>query len=431
MSISFDNSLPILVEWIVDRFEASCLSDCVALRDTTGRLSVFVDRSLSEQEIADAAESLRSRLDAYARDDRVIADRNAPGAQRILDDPDARLATVGEHQVRVVDRRLVGPDWQEPPEPNDAVPTRVVFASLKGGVGRSTALGVLAADQARRGRNVLVIDLDLEAPGVGTLLLDDERRPELGVLDYLVENGLNGIDDSELPRFVGTSRLTTGAGLVAVAPVVGTIGLAAPHNYLAKLSRALVEDLRPDQPPATLREQIKEMVDRLANHRPYDVVLIDARAGLSEIAAGPILGLGAHVLLFGTAQPQTTEGLTYLLAHLSSLVQPGEEPTWQTRLRMVHAKASMSDTEHERFRDQLWDLFLEYLYEEADDLEGFSFDVNDPDAPHFPWSIPFDQRFVDWDPLNKPTELTRSFYEATFRPFIDNVEKLLPATAQP
>ena len=110
-------------------------------------------------------------------------------------------------RVRLLDRRLVGADWLLAPAKPSPPPPRFVFASIKGGVGRSTALAVAAADLASRGQRVLVIDLDLEAPGLGPMLLDDSTLPEFGTLDALVENGLSGLDNTFLRDLIGPSAL--------------------------------------------------------------------------------------------------------------------------------------------------------------------------------------------------------------------------------
>ena len=148
---------------------------------------------------------------------------------------------------RVIDRRIVGAGWLESPLEELQVPPRIVFASLKGGVGRTTALALAAADLARRNRNVLLVDLDLEAPGLGAFLLDDERLPEFGVLDFLVESGISEIPEAELRNFLGVSAFTTGGGgRVDVAPVLGRRSHVHPENVLPKLARALIEDITPD-----------------------------------------------------------------------------------------------------------------------------------------------------------------------------------------
>src|SRR3569833_142258 len=64
-------------------------------------------------------------------------------------------------------------------------PPRVAFYSYKGGVGRSTALAIVARQLAREGFSVAVIDLDLEAPGINSLLLAQSVPSPIGVVDYL------------------------------------------------------------------------------------------------------------------------------------------------------------------------------------------------------------------------------------------------------
>jgi hypothetical protein len=59
---------------------------------------------------------------------------------------------------------------------------------------------------------ILVVDLDLEAPGLGPMLLDEGTLPEFGVLDALVENGLAPLDETFLADLVGPSALAGGAG---------------------------------------------------------------------------------------------------------------------------------------------------------------------------------------------------------------------------
>ena len=50
----------------------------------------------------------------------------------------------------------------------------ITFYSFKGGVGRTMALVNVGAQLARMGRKVLLVDFDLEAPGLETF---DRLRP--------------------------------------------------------------------------------------------------------------------------------------------------------------------------------------------------------------------------------------------------------------
>ncbi|HUU23744.1 MAG TPA: P-loop NTPase, partial [Phycisphaerae bacterium] len=62
------------------------------------------------------------------------------------------------------------------------------FYSFKGGVGRSMAVLNVAYDLAGRGRNVLILDMDLEAPGLSGFMNRQaglERQAEFDVIDLV------------------------------------------------------------------------------------------------------------------------------------------------------------------------------------------------------------------------------------------------------
>ena len=178
------------------------------LRDASGRLTFVSDRApKDEPERKALAEALGQALGPYARPGRPILFRGDPGAEPILEAADSLPIQVADVFCHLLDRRIVGSGWLDAPKPRRPEAPRVVFATLKGGVGRSTALTVTAADFARRNRNVLVVDLDLEAPGLGNLLLDNDGTPEFGVIDYLVEDGIGGVADSDLRSYVASSKI--------------------------------------------------------------------------------------------------------------------------------------------------------------------------------------------------------------------------------
>lgn len=435
----FDDGLPRLLGVLVDRLGRDLTEAGIVLRDATGRLSFFSNVEVEPSTVQQITDIARSRLGHYARPDRVFVCPGDPGAERVLQDPGVltvRTTAEGGEKlaIRYVDRRIVGADWLRRPaptvEPADqdspvggARPLRVAFSSLKGGVGRSTALTVVAVEQARRGRNVLVIDLDLEAPGIGSLLLPEDRMPSFGVVDYLVERNFDRVDREFINDMVGTSALTQGQGLVNVAPAVGQRTLQVPENYLAKLSRAMVEAIGAERGPVSLAEKLREMLADLEAMRRYDLVLIDVRAGLAELTAGPLLALDAEVLIFGTDQRQTIQDLRFLLSHLAALDARVPPARWD-RLKMVHAKATQA-ARASAFRDELWDLFSSYLYVESLELEEFNFDADDPEAPHYPIVIPLDTAFADWDPVTMPDKLIESYYARTFGALFTYLDDLL------
>lgn len=434
-NVFFDDSLPVLVRTLSEKAGRDFVEAGTALRDASGRLTFVAARPpKSDDEREELGRALANALGHYARADRPIIFAGDAGAKSILCAPERLPIQVGDALCQLLDRRIVGASWLDQPVREKQGPTRIVFSTLKGGVGRSTALVVTAMDLARRNKNVLVIDLDLEAPGLGDLLLESERTPKLGALDFLVENGLGGVPDSALRQFTGVSGLTMPAGgRVDVVPVLGQRSLENPENILPKLSRAMIEDITKTGESVSVAEQISNMISRIAALEEYDVVLIDSRAGLAELAAPAVIGLGATVLLFGTAQKQTIEGYRALFAGLRLLAQRdvalGRDTDWRTMLRPVYAKASLNQDVAARFRDDLYELYSEFLYDAegvgGDDIELLRFPRDDFEAPHWPFVIPFSQNFVDFDPSRIPNQFTQSFYEQTYRAFLDGIDDIV------
>lgn len=447
MTVRFDDSLPALVKILADRFGAEVLAESVVIREGGGRLAVALHKPIPAEELEIAEQSVREALGAYARSDRVLADIQHPAAQQVLSQASgAAKINVDGFAVQLLDRRIVGADWLRPPAKSSMAIPRAVFASLKGGVGRSTALCVMAAHLSRRGRRVLAIDFDLEAPGIGTMLLRPNELPRYGTLDYLVENGISGIDDSFLNDVAADSILGSEGARVTVVPAVGKATVDNPSDALSKIARSYLEDFTNEGAMRPLSDQLREMVERFEATGAYDVVLIDARAGLHESAAAPILALGAEVLLFGSAHPQTFLGYRLLLAHLARFpVQP--EDDWRDRFWFVHGKASDSEEKRAAGDDEFRALYqliapptpAQYDLEEI--ITGEDLDIgwnSDGDSNEFleEFETPpilhilDDMRYRDFNPAADLSLLSSGAYAATFKELLDFADSLADTQAE-
>lgn len=436
MTVRFDESLPALVDIVASRIGVDMLARSVFLRDATGFLSVVIDDNFSEEALEKWNEDAVALIGSYARSDGCVRDRSAPGATRLLAADDAANLRMGGHAFRFIDRRMVGADWLLPPVKLQGG-KRIAFASIKGGVGRSTALAVTAAHLSARGLRVLAIDLDLEAPGIGSMLLSDAVMPTYGSLDYLVENGISQIDDDFLANVRGKSTLGGSGGQVTIVPAFGRSTLEKPAGGLAKIARAYLEDVAPEG-PISLTEQVRQMVLKLEESGSYDVTLIDARAGLHETTAAVLLGLGAETLLFGIDEPQTFQGYRLLMAHLAARRPAGLEE-WRERIQFVHAKAPVTAADQMtaagRFRDLLavFDADAPENTEEVD-LTADDFDVEwtegdlevdallRDDTPVIP--ILDDTRYRGFNPLQQPALLDSEVFSATFGNLIAWAERV-------
>src|SRR6266704_1083558 len=93
----------------------------------------------------------------------------------------------------------------------------VTFYSFKGGTGRSMALANVAVELARSGQRVLIVDMDLEAPGLDTFNLPRPNLQPGGVVDY-VRQYLERSESPDFAEFVYESRLPSVSGKLWVMP---------------------------------------------------------------------------------------------------------------------------------------------------------------------------------------------------------------------
>lgn len=258
------------------------------------------------------------------------------------------------------------------PWPSDEGPTVISFYGYKGGVGRTTTLAGFALFLAEEyAKNVIAVDLDLEAPGLGPLLLNS-ASPDLGVVDFLIEERLERSVPLALSRFLVGSPLPSGQGSVQVVPA-GELD----RHYLEKLGRIDAQGL-PESSGSAAELLLRLLVRLRAEARP-DVILLDVRAGLHDLGGISLSGLSHLELIFAVHSDQSWAGLPVVLGHLGRLRAP-----WIKLLHTLVPPASRGgDALHEAFVSKAYDVLCERYY-----LEGEVPDRNDPDAPHFAHRIP-------------------------------------------
>jgi cellulose biosynthesis protein BcsQ len=443
--IRFDDSLPVFAALVKSALGEDALANNLFLRDASGRLTFVLLIDVPSRDIRTTLATLAvDELGAYVdKDGFAVATPDELFDDRLKDVGNAMRLEIDHHRfkgvVNLIDRRMVGADWLRKPLPASGYPARFVFASVKGGVGRSTALCVLAAELAGKGRRVLAIDLDLEAPGLGNLLLPNDTLPEFGLLDYLVElEGGNPLDDEFFADIVGHSWVGGGRGRVDVIPAIGKRSLRYPANVLSKLARAYLAEPGPHGETFTFSDHIRTLVERFSDSHRYDSILVDARAGLHETTAAAVLGLGAEVLFFSLDQPQAFAGYELLFAHLGTL-PICESDEWKSRLHIVQAKAPLDPKMRYSFAERMESIRDEYLshptMQLAMDIDPASlkdtFDVDwssdpssadeilpDADMPTT-LAIQDDERFHSFDPASDRNILTRPAYSETFGELIE------------
>jgi hypothetical protein len=317
-----------------------------------------------------------------------------------------KLATFDN--VWVVDRLATEANWARIAPETQGTP-RIVFFSIKGGVGRSTALAATAWSLAQAGKRVLVLDLDLESPGLSSALLPPERQPMYGITDWLVEDLVDNAE-AVFGGMVATSNLSRD-GEIHVVPAHGI----QPGEYIAKLGRVWMPKLKADGTREGWSARLGRLLQALEAHVRPDVVLIDSRSGIDDIASACITDMGANlILLFALEGEQTWNGYRMLFEQWQR-AQVAE--TIRERLKIVGAIVPELDrvTYLEALREHAYGVFVDTLYDEiapprpkavgpasdgdgkwrvSDFVEGWNFDEADEGAPHCPWAINWHRSFA-------------------------------------
>lgn len=444
--VLFDSSLHACVSSLLKYVSAEILGKSAVLRDITGQLGVVLACNLSQETKEQISSELIFSLGDYARPYGLVTDLSDFDSESLLLEATLHLPIIIEGVLlRVLDRRAVGADWLADPviRHAGALPC-FVFASIKGGVGRSTALCVAAAHLSQRGRRVLAIDFDLEAPGIGSMLLHEKELPSFGSLDFLVESQISGFDEELIQHLIGSSYLGAAGARVDVIPAIGKTTLQYPQNALAKIARAYLEMLPEGEGvPVSLGGKLRKLVELCEATGRYDAILIDSRAGLHESTAAAMLALGGNLLLFGTDQPQTFQGYSLLLGHFAQFPVESQKRLLD-RLNFVHAKAGRTDKARQEVEKKFKDLYhilaapltgIDSDSEQPLDKDDIDIvwdespqDVTHLDIPEEAMEckvlhIKDDGMFRDFDPIAKGDLLDPSIYENTFEDLIQYLDE--------
>lgn len=218
-------------------------------------------------------------------------------------------------------------------------PPRLTFYSYKGGVGRSTSLAITARLLAKQGLKVAIIDLDLEAPGINSLLLTKPKSAPFGVVDYLYHAPWIR-EKLDKKRFVSqyivredVPRRNEKAGQLIVMSAGGTnvsisnqqnknqlsllfdeeeVEIKLDPNYLSKLSY-----IDFDVYSRQSSNVFEWLLEDIAEFTEADIILMDARTGISNVSGALINQVSDFLSIHLQDNRQNREGVEFIAKSLS------------------------------------------------------------------------------------------------------------------
>ena len=379
MTRNFDNAIPTLIqecEQFTD-FKESVESACV-VRDLKGRVRLVVRPSLPYTlNLTDLEQNLKQKLDGWFEGPILNANSSVGAEKKLASEilnratnwpsgwPLTYLDAIGSTikisnfwrgYQRVLSKQAwldQSPEIRSPWPLSSKTPAIIAFYSFKGGVGRSTLLGIMALQLAKAQKKVVCIDLDLEAPGLGSMFhVDTNESP--AVIDYILNHAIANSEDESNPVITKHVR-----GIeVGIVPA-GQMN----RSYIEKLGRLDYLGVTAGQSPVS--GALKSLLKQVRRKNPsLDYILLDCRAGIHDIGGLSLTGI-AHVnVLVGRDTPQGRTGLALTLEILGSRRSEEEQRVLiaQTMVPLpLHDQTAKATKD--RFRLEMYEACKATIYE--------------------------------------------------------------------
>lgn len=325
---------------------------------------------------------------------------------------EAKVYSPGNGKQWIMDRHLSKDAWFGSPFPspwplNPHTPPIISFFSFKGGVGRTTALAAFATNLARAGKRVVIVDFDLEAPGVGTLFVPGGGDgTSFGVVDFLLELPVapkGSIDIADYCNVCDDPGIV-GEGSEIICVPAGKVD----ERFIEKLARVNYEYLYRSaaEPGAQDAETspIHQLLKLLRERWNPDFVLIDSRAGLHDLGGLSLSGIAHWHVLFGLNSEQSWQGLSIAVSHLGKQEVLAGNPQRDCTLvqAMTPSPQAGRDQAVASFSSQAYEVFSNLYYDDPQSPNAVwpVPDSEDPDQPHSPQVLSWDYRVFAYGPLN-------------------------------
>lgn len=290
-------------------------------------------------------------------------------------------------------------------------PIVVTFYSLRGGVGRSTALAYTARILARQQRTVLCLDMDLEAPGLAALFgKAGEVKPDQGLVSILfdLDHGAEPDINNHVLRISETDELYC---LPAGLPNA---------DYARKLSFLDTEAwYREEENPL---RQLLQILSHGLSFKP-DIILLDARTGIAPLNAPLLFDLADLAIITFFPHPQAQQGTEALVKAMlrSKTRRPERRFTPEPRFLVSPVPASKAPEIIERYQKRSLSWIHEWL-SELSEIRSESEEIRESEITHF---VPYREAIATSDKVLQDRQVWQDF-----EPIAEWVDTFLPTRSE-
>lgn len=194
-------------------------------------------------------------------------------------------------------------------------PDLISFHSFKGGVGRTTALMTYVAaclnENSAGTKKILVVDADLEAPGV-SFWLDAVNRPTVSFVQLVEALHYPPAGLSASLDYFSQELRKTSLNVGGLQRELFILPAALDLREIEDMPVAPEHLARSPENPWCLSDHLHALGSRLG----VDAVFIDLRAGLSELASPILFDHRVDHFFVSTVAPQSVQGMAEVLRRL-------------------------------------------------------------------------------------------------------------------
>lgn len=184
----------------------------------------------------------------------------------------------------------------------------ISFYSYKGGVGRTLSLIHTSYLLAKKGKNVLMIDLDIEAPSMQNIFKYEMEEIKFGLVDYLYNKIHEKCTDKNIEisdiytKIEGNDNENISGNLYFIP--AGKLNT----EYIYKLSK-----IRPNL--VSRNNYISDIIKNLESKQELnlDFVLVDSRTGINDWGGVSLIDISDRVIFFVYPNYENVEGLKVLI----------------------------------------------------------------------------------------------------------------------
>lgn len=286
-------------EWVyaeiinINRLDIKMVSDDIC---TEREVRLFLEQLLRSITIEDNIKIYIGHISISSIDEAEFLGIRKPSKRQLENPTFAGLIDANTNNIQLYNEKI------------ETTSRIISFYSYKGGVGRTIALIQTAYLLAKQGKNVLLLDLDIEAPSFYNIFKDDIKT-EHGLVDYLYEDLYYDKKSISVSNIISKLNLELKGDIYVIPAGKNNI------SYVKKLEKLKEKRIYENK-------SIQNIIRETENIHNIDYTFVDSRTGINNWGALSLIDISDEVMLFAYPNRENIEGIKLILDIIKNYKNP-------------------------------------------------------------------------------------------------------------